>query len=101
MRLIGVVVHDEHQRAALTAMRRAGPPVPRCLTLRVDRARAAGPRRLTIGSARVTHHRVPLPGSLCDSIVPPISSARRRQMERPRPVPPKRRAVSVPTWAKG
>ena len=44
---------------------------------------------------------MPAPGALVIVISPPISSARRRQITRPRPVPPKRRVVPTPACVKG
>ena len=42
----------------------------------------------------------PLPTSLSTHIRPPMSSASRLLMARPRPVPPKRRVVEASTWLK-
>ena len=43
----------------------------------------------------------PAPGVLSTDTSPPISWARRRTIERPRPVPPKRRVVELSAWEKG
>jgi hypothetical protein len=40
----------------------------------------------------------PLPASLSAQILPPINSARRLQIARPRPVPPNCRVVELSTW---
>src|SRR5260370_39113196 len=40
----------------------------------------------------------PLPGSLVTVTSPPIMRASLREMARPRPVPPKRRAVAASAW---
>ncbi|MOA55451.1 hypothetical protein D3C78_1792450 [compost metagenome] len=44
---------------------------------------------------------LPLPGVLATVISPSISVARRLQMARPRPLPPKRRVVEDSAWVKG
>src|SRR5262249_48700999 len=56
------------------------------------------------GAARnvsVTVKVEPTPGLLSTPTSPSISSARRRTMERPRPVPPYCRVVALSVWAKG
>ncbi len=58
----------------------------------VGRGRRRGP-----GS---NQNRLPLPGALSTRNSPPIRSTRRLHMNRPRPVPPKRREVDASAWVK-
>ena len=46
-----------------------------------------------LGSLRLTKNREPCPGALSIRMLPPINVRRRRQMARPRPLPPYRRVV--------
>ena len=44
---------------------------------------------------------LPWPSSLWTPISPPISSTKRLQIDKPRPVPPKRRLMLASAWVKG
>ena len=41
---------------------------------------------------------LPLPGRLCTVMLPPISSTSRRQIAKPRPLPPNRREIEPSIW---
>ena len=49
--------------------------------------------RSASGSASENQKQLPRPGALSTPISPPIASTMRREMARPRPVPPKRRVA--------
>ena len=85
--------HARHRRRRAAQRIRAAPARP-----------AAGRRGESAGAARsasVTVKVEPLPGTLSTVTLPPISSASRRTIERPRPVPPKRRVVEESACANG
>ena len=62
---------------------------------------AATAAAATRSSGSSNQKQLPSPGWLSAPMVPPISSTRRLQIDRPSPVPPKRRPMPASAWVKG
>ena len=64
-------------------------------------AALAGSLPATRSSGSSNQKVLPSPGWLRTPIAPPMSSTRRLQIDKPSPVPPKRRAMPASAWVKG